>query len=71
MPPMRTHNQIIDDAGGDENVAAALDVPLNTVRAWKQRKRISHTRWADFTARGWTTFEEISAPIEPTTRAAA
>lgn len=68
---MRDHNQIIDDAGGDEKVAAELDVPLNTVRAWKQRKRISHTRWADFSARGWATFEEISAPIEPTTRAAA
>jgi uncharacterized protein YjcR len=68
---MRTHSQIIDDAGGDEKVAEALGVPVNTVRAWKQRKRISHTRWADFTAKGWATFEEISAPIEPTSRAAA
>lgn len=67
---MRDHSQIIEAAGGDDAVATALDIPLNTVRAWKQRNRISHTRWSDFVARNWTTFEELAAPIEPK-RAAA
>jgi hypothetical protein len=67
---MRDHSQIIEAAGGDEAVATELDVPLNTVRAWKQRNRISHTRWAEFVNKGWTTFEELSANIEPK-RAAA
>lgn len=67
---MRDHSQIIDEAGGDETVACKLNVPLNTVRAWKQRKRISHTRWAEFVEYDWSTFEELTASIEPK-RAAA
>lgn len=60
---MRDHLQIIRDAGDDEKVADALCIPLNTVRAWKQRNRISHTRWSEFVEQGWTTFEELAAAI--------
>lgn len=62
---MRNHTDIIEAAGGEDAVAGQLNVPINTVRAWKQRKRISHTRWAEFVGAGWTTFEELSASIEP------
>lgn len=67
---MRDHATIIESAGGDEAVADRLSIPLNTVRAWKQRNRVSHTRWAEFVAEGWTSFEELAATIEPK-RAAA
>lgn len=42
---MRTHEQIINDAGGYKGLAAKLGEPVHRVRFWARRKSIPPTAW--------------------------
>ncbi len=43
---IRSHNEIIEEAGGYEAVADALDLPRERVRFWQRRQSIPHPYWS-------------------------
>ncbi len=46
---MRSHQQIIDDAGGYRSVATTLAAEsVHTVRSWRQRNSIPREAWPEF-----------------------
>ncbi len=59
---MRTHKQIITDAGGVSAVHAdmASVVSQHTVRSWFQRENIPAEYFAYFAARGWASVDELA-----------
>lgn len=66
---MRTHYQIIKDAG-NEKIAEALGgiVPVNTVRSWRQRSSIPSEHWVPLAAANFATLEEFAAAVRPRRR---
>lgn len=69
---MRSHQQIIKDAGKDEDVAPMIgdDVKFFNVRDWRLRDSIPATRWKRFVDLGLTTFEELAEKVPSEARAA-
>ncbi|ALJ08259.1 hypothetical protein JL11_07820 [Brevundimonas sp. DS20] len=59
---MRTHDQIIADAGGPMAVKKRLDLskPIHTVRSWSARKSIPAEYWHGFASTGLATLEELA-----------
>lgn len=57
---MRSHTEIIRQAGEDAVVAATL-APLNTVRSWAQRDSIPAPQWAALVSAGHCTADELIA----------
>lgn len=60
MPGMRTHADILKDAGATAIHARGIGGTLNTVRSWIQRKSIPASAFADFVEAGFATFEELA-----------
>ena len=62
---MRTHAQIIADAGGYQAAASKIDPTDNLlpgrVRFWMRRNSIPADRWSVVVAAGLTTLEELAA----------
>ncbi|MGV3580021.1 hypothetical protein [Brevundimonas sp.] len=59
---MRTHAEIIADAGGPSQVLLrlTLSASIHTVRSWVQRNSIPAEHWAAFAAGGLATLEELA-----------
>lgn len=66
---MRTHSQIIREAGTAETVALNLGVSVNTVRSWIQRDSIPAERWAALRSLNAASLDEL-ATAAATKRAA-
>lgn len=61
---MRTHNQIIKDAGGPATVQLFFrDVPIATIRGWVQRRSIPSEYWMAFDTLGWASLTELAAAV--------
>lgn len=56
---MRTHLQIIADAGGYQGLAKALDLPAERVRFWKRRESIPMEEWPAVEAAGIASHAEL------------
>jgi hypothetical protein len=56
---MRTFEQIVTDAGKDEEIALALGVKKHNVRDWRLRKSIPAEHFNDFVDRNWATHREL------------
>lgn len=56
---MRSHTEIIRQAGEDA-VVAATKAPLNTVRSWAQRDSIPAPHWAALVAAKLCTADELT-----------
>lgn len=61
---MRTHEEIIADAGGPAALGRMVDADPNTAKKWKQNKSIPAAYWADIARRGLATLEELAAGAE-------
>lgn len=59
---MRTHSDIIRDAGGAQALHAQLGLArkLNTVRSWVQRGSIPAKHWRALADRGFATVDELA-----------
>lgn len=60
MESMRSHAQIVSDAGKTEAIAIRLGISVHTVRSWVQRNSIPPAHWAGFAEAGWTTLSELA-----------
>lgn len=58
---MRSHKQIVVDAGSDEELAAVLGVKVHQPRDWRLRDSIPPEQWLDFANHGFATLEELAA----------
>lgn len=60
---MRSHSQIIKDAGGPSRLIAklALSTPIYTVRSWVARNSIPAPIWQSLADHGLATLEELAA----------
>ncbi len=60
---MRSHSQIIKDAGGPSRLIArlALSTPVYTVRSWVARNSIPAPIWRSLADHGLATLEELAA----------
>lgn len=56
---MRTHEQIIDDAGGYKTLADTLGVPTERARFWERRKSIPINQWPKVAEARIATLEEL------------
>lgn len=65
---MRTHEQIIADAGGAQKVHERLGLSLHTVRSWVQRKRIPPEHWPAISAAFEVTTDELTQAHRPRKR---
>lgn len=61
MRAMRTHSDILRDAGTVEEIATRRGVSVPTVRSWIQRDSIPSEYWADFANENCGTLEELAA----------
>lgn len=64
MQIMRSHSQIIKDAGGPANLIATLNLtstPIHTVRSWSARNSIPAPVWQSLADHGLATLEELAA----------
>lgn len=72
---MRTHLQIISDAGGykklAETIAPGNEVLRRNARFWERRKSIPHDQWPAVIAAGIATLEELSPPLAEAVKAQA
>ena len=57
---MRTHAEIVAQAGSTEEVALARGVSTHTVRSWVQRDSIPAEHWAAFASDGKATLAELA-----------
>lgn len=64
IPPMRTHEQIIIDAGGYRPLASKLGLPEARVRFWMRRKAIPAEMWKRTAEAGVSTLDELAAAAE-------
>lgn len=60
MRPMRTHAQIVREAGSVEEVALWRKVSVNTVRSWMQRDSLPAEHWAAFAREGKADLTELA-----------
>ena len=58
---MRTHEQIIADAGGYQSLASRLGRPKSQVRFWERRKRIPARFWADVADKRVASLRELAS----------
>ncbi|MDO9334971.1 MAG: hypothetical protein Q7T61_01090 [Caulobacter sp.] len=58
---MRTHEQIIEQAGGYKGLAAKVKQPEERVRFWERRKSIPAPYWMAVTEAGLATVDELLA----------
>lgn len=56
---MRTHYQIIIDAGGYKLLAGKIGVPRERARFWVRRKAIPREHWHAIVESGAASFEEL------------
>lgn len=67
---MRTHLQIIIDAGGYKSFASHIGQPAERVRFWERRKAIPPEQWKAVAHAGIASLEELAeaaaAKTEPT-----
>ena len=57
---MRTHLQVITDAGGYKAAAERLGLMPNRVRFWERRQAIPPEEWAAVAQAGLATLEELA-----------
>ena len=60
---MRTHLQIISDAGGYQALAKAVSLPAERVRFWVKREAIPHDQWAAVIGAGLATLDELAPDL--------
>lgn len=58
--PMRTHLQIIADAGGYRALADKLGEAPNRARFWERRQSIPPNKWKAVSDAGLATLEELA-----------
>lgn len=58
---MRTHKQIIKDAGGPAVVARAVVAEANTAKGWSRSNSIPAMYWEPLVAAQMATLEELAA----------
>lgn len=61
---MRTHTQIIEDAGGVASFAAAIDAPYNRARQWVPADSIPAPYWRAVVKAKLATFDELAIAAE-------
>ena len=65
MKEFRSHTQIIDDAGGVNEVASATNASASgKVRFWYDRDSIPGKYWNAVAAAGFATLDELAAAAE-------
>jgi hypothetical protein len=71
-PAMRTHRQIIDDAGGYQALSAKIGEPASRVRFWHRRSSIPAEAWKACADRAVCSLDELAeaAATRPQTEAA-
>lgn len=57
---MRTHHQIICDAGGYKPLAEKLEQPAGRVRFWERRKAIPPEQWKAVSEAGIASLDELA-----------
>lgn len=57
---MRTHQDIISDAGGVAKLADTLALDPNTVKAWRKGSSIPGRYWAEIEDAGIATVRELA-----------
>lgn len=57
---MRTHQQILKDAGGPAKVAGIVGAQAGTAKQWGRADSIPAPYWASFAANGFATLEELA-----------
>lgn len=67
---MRTHLQIISDAGGYRALAKKLGLPAERVRFWERRKSIPADQWAAVAASKVASLKELAERRSETNEAA-
>ena len=60
---MRTHSQIIDDAGGHKSLARQLGLDERRTMFWKRRDSIPSNCWLLLNDKGVATFRELALPV--------
>ena len=61
---MRSHTQIVTDAGADAAIAELIGANVHQVRDWRLRDSIPAEWWARLTEREFTSLEELAAAAE-------
>ena len=61
---MRSHEQIITDAGGVTAFAQAISAPANLAQQWKRLDSIPAPYWKAVVVAGLATFEEMAEAAE-------
>lgn len=61
---MRSHSQIVKEAGSAESVAEKHGVSVHTVRSWIQRNSIPAEHWARFAGDDLDFLNEIAVSAE-------
>lgn len=62
---MRTHLEILKDAGPEAIHEKGIAASLHTARSWLQREHIPPAAFDGFVAAGLATFEELFAGARP------
>lgn len=57
---LRTHHQIISEAGGYKSLADKLEQPADRVRFWERRKAIPPEQWKAVSDAGIASLEELA-----------
>lgn len=60
---MRTHAQIISEAGGYKALASKLGLPEGRVRFWERRKRIPAKFWATVAEKRVAGLKELAGTV--------
>lgn len=63
---MRTHIQIIEDAGGYQAMAGKLGLDNERVRFWRRREAIPPDQWGAVAEAGFATLDELVTAPKPT-----
>lgn len=57
---MKTHAEIIKQAGSPEDIAAWRQVSVHTVRSWIARDKIPDEHWSAFAENGYASLNELA-----------
>ncbi|MXP24839.1 hypothetical protein GRI39_02100 [Altererythrobacter indicus] len=57
---MRTHAQIVREAGKPADVATRRNVSVHTVRSWIRRNSVPQEHWLAFRDDGWASLDELA-----------
>lgn len=61
MVSMKSHRDIVGQAGTPETVAKVCGVSVHTVRSWMQRNRVPAEHWSALVDAKWATLEDLAA----------